>query len=281
MALQVGLHRSLFYNFKLMMFLRVHNQSKLLNTENADVEWSKPQYRTFQARREQQIRTLLKWALLWKSIIRSSIGKTAYPYALYIRSLDLRNLEYLLDDPLFRDCGMDDFFAGDMDLFLKTLETPMKKRTRGGRVIGVRLHIPAILEAVGESITNFVSVAATQNHATVALDDISGDLSYLALPNWISRLSRLKSMTLYDGAVLSEAVANAINNHCTSFNDLTFFRCSHDNMDHNFAAFFGTLRSNSLESFIALSAQEIGQETLLALNNHSRSLKTLKFNGLR
>jgi hypothetical protein len=135
---------------------------------------------------------------------------------------------------------------------------------------------------VGESITSFVTLAATENHATVALDDIApGDISSVVLPRWIGRLSRLKSITLWDGVVLNEDVANAINNNCPNFNDLTFLYCSERGTDPNLAAFFGALRSNSLESLNALSAEGIGPETLLALNNHGKSLKTLKIDGLR
>jgi hypothetical protein len=133
-----------------MLFsLRVHNQSKSFSTEGADVEMSK--LVSFQARREQQIVAISKWALLWKSIILSTIGKTAYPYAWYIRSLDLRNLTNLLDEPLFREHIMDNFFADDMAQFLRAQETPIKKRTRNGRVVGMRLDIPVVLELVSPS----------------------------------------------------------------------------------------------------------------------------------
>lgn len=43
-----------------------------------------------------------RWALLWKSIILSSLGMTLYPYCRYIRSLDLRDLKELLEDSKFR-----------------------------------------------------------------------------------------------------------------------------------------------------------------------------------
>ena len=47
------------------------------------------------------------------------------------------------------------------------------------------------------------------------------------------------------------------------------------------ASFFSRLKSNSLRSFTAISAQCIGPESLLALNNHSSSLEILKLNGLK
>ena len=42
-----------------------------------------------------------QWAVLWRTIILSSLGETLYPYAQYIRTLDLRDLELLLTDIRF------------------------------------------------------------------------------------------------------------------------------------------------------------------------------------
>jgi len=225
-----------------------------------------------------QKRFASKWALLWKSIIRSSLGNTAYPYCLYIRSLDLRNLASLLEDSHFREPILDTFFAGDMTVFYKSQDTPVKKKTRSTKT---RLNVAPILDLVGEYITSYVSDAADRNKAIVALEEISGDISTTALSRWASRLSRLKTITLYDGSVLNEDVATVINKHCPNFDDLTFCFCLRDNVDSDIASFFSALRSNSLQSFTALSAQSIGPQTFSALNNHSRSLKALKLDDLK
>lgn len=50
-----------------------------------------------------------KWSIMWRSIIASSLGATAFPYCRYIRILDLRDLSYLLDDDKF-----DKFKQGDI-----------------------------------------------------------------------------------------------------------------------------------------------------------------------
>jgi hypothetical protein len=88
-------------------------------------------------------------------------------------------------------------------------------------------------------------------------------------------------MTLWDGAVLNGSIATAIRTHCPYFDDLTFCFCLRPEVDSDLASFFSGLRSNSLQSFTAISAQGIGPETLLAMNNHAVSLKTLRLNGLR
>jgi hypothetical protein len=150
-----------------------------------------------QARSDEQKRTISKWALQWRSIVRSSLGSTAYPYCLYIRSLDLRNLADLLAEPLFRDAALDNFFADDMAKFLKSQETPIKKKTRASKKpVYQRINIPLVLDLVGESITSFVSESASKNKGTVALEDLAGEISATALQSWASRLSRLKGLTL-------------------------------------------------------------------------------------
>jgi hypothetical protein len=141
------------------------------------------------------------------------------------------------------------------------------------------LNIPSILEAVGESITNFVTDTANQNHSTVALEDLSGEINSLSLSRWTSRLSKLRSLTLLDGGALNESVAISITNNCFDFDDLTFKNFG-DGKDPGLASFFSALRPNTLRSFTALSANGVGPQTLLALNHHSSSLRALKLDGL-
>lgn len=90
-------------------------------------------------------------------------------------------------------------------------------------------------------------------------------------------MSKLKSITLWDGRALDEAVAMSIASKCFGFNDLSFFSYRPtDSSDSNLASFFSSLRANTLESFGALDAQKIDPEAMLALNQqHSGSLKSL------
>lgn len=141
------------------------------------------------------------------------------------------------------------------------------------------MNIPSILEAVGESITNFVTETASQNHSTVALEDLAGEINSVSLSRWTGRLSKLRSLTLLDGGALNESVAISIANNCFDFDDLTFKNFG-EGKDPGLASFFSALRPNTLRSFTALSANGVGPETLLALNHHSSSLKFLKLDGL-
>ena len=50
---------------------------------------------------QQQERTVQKWALLWRTIIRSGLDQTLFPYCRYIRALNLRDLKNLFEDHRF------------------------------------------------------------------------------------------------------------------------------------------------------------------------------------
>lgn len=260
------------------MRFRIHSQSSIISSDGND---DLTQNVTFQQRRNAQNRTLQKWCLQWKSIIRSSLGNTSYPYCLYIRSLDLRNLKELLEDPLFRETALDTFFADDMASFSTAPSTPMKSKMRNAKGSYTRLDVPAILERVGESITSYISEAASVKHTTVAVEELSGEISAEALSRWAGRLAKLKSMTLWDGSALNEGTALAIANKCYDFDDLTFFTCSKPDADHDLSSFFSALRINTLQSFTALGAHAVGPETLLTLNHHAASLRKLKLDGLK
>lgn len=229
-----------------------------------------------------QAQVVQKWALLWRTIIRSSISDTAYPYCLYIRSLDLRNLADLLDDPSFRDYAMQMFFIDKMSRFLKFQKSQeVTTECAIAKISHLRLDIIKILELVGESVTTFIYKVATKSRATVAVEDLSGDIRADALIKWTSRLSKLKSITLWDGSVLNQETAKVIANGCFEFDDLTFYTCLNPKVDQELALFFRTLRPNSLRSFTALRANAVGSETFCSLCHHASSLRYLGLNGLK
>lgn len=143
------------------------------------------------------------------------------------------------------------------------------------------LSIPEILNLVVESITGFVSNAAKHNGAAVALEELSGNIDSTSLSKWTSRLSRLRSMTLWDGSGLNASVGEAIATYCPNFDDLTFYSCVGTDSDKSLAAFLDALRPNSLQSFTVIGSNEIGEATLGSLNSQAKSLKTLKLSNLR
>ncbi|KAI0887581.1 uncharacterized protein GGS22DRAFT_157521 [Annulohypoxylon maeteangense] len=209
----------------------------------------------------------LEWSRLWRSIILSSIGKTAYPYCVYVRSLSIGNLEDCLSD-IPRDTHVRSFF----------FEGPMEQfhLVRDGR-----LSIMSILIMCADSIIKCIKRSADSAGAAVALEHLEGTyIPHDVLPGWIAQLRGLRSLRIRDGSVLGLDAATAISQHCPDFTDLTCYYYSSPDADTDLAAFFLALRPNSLRSFEIISKNEIGPAALTALNTHSKSLRSLSFRSI-
>ncbi|KAJ0109177.1 hypothetical protein J7T55_009507 [Diaporthe amygdali] len=217
-----------------------------------------------------------RWAGMWRSIILSSLGVTAYPYCLWIRSLGLSDLEQLLvgiaRDRKWRTL----FFKGPM----KTFEIISgSTKTRQGRPV---LEWQKIIEQVGNKITQFAEEAAEKQNKSVQLVSLEGaNLPTSLLSVWVSRLSTLTTLSIRDGSVLTAEVADSIHRNCPFFKDLTCFNIKGPTVDKNMSEFFRGLRENSLESFKVHSSNEIGYDALDGLMQHSRSLRLLDLSSLQ
>ncbi|EOA82810.1 uncharacterized protein SETTUDRAFT_22779 [Exserohilum turcica Et28A] len=206
--------------------------------------------------------TIQKWSILWRSIVASSLDATLFPYCRYIRSLDFRDLGYLLEDDQFRAKVSKQFFSGPLKQFEKT-ET--LTNLRGRRF--TRIKTADIIDAIGEVVTQH----------TPTLEVISGELQPGALVRWTPRLPRLQSLELWDGKPLeNEQVHASIYEHCPQFNSLMIYTWMSTDNDQKFAKFLSSMRSNTLQTLQTISDVKAGAETFLALNNHGKSLEDLR-----
>ncbi|KAF2712430.1 hypothetical protein K504DRAFT_531531 [Pleomassaria siparia CBS 279.74] len=203
-----------------------------------------------------------RWAILWRSIIASSLDDTLFPYCRYIKALDLRDLMELLDDVHFKGKVVKYFFSGTLSKLNKTLNVTYpsgKKHTRLDNV--------AIIDAVGEVVTQ----------CTPMLETISGQLVSDALVRWAPRLPRLQTLELFNGSPLEdELVHTSIKKHCPQFNFLSIFNWTAEDRDFKFSKFLSTIQPQSLRALETITNVGAGAETFLALSNHSKSLKDLK-----
>ncbi|KAI2785498.1 hypothetical protein F4815DRAFT_497631 [Daldinia loculata] len=188
----------------------------------------------------------LEWLQLWKSIILSSIKKTAFPYCVYVRALSLGNLEECLQDISRDNYARDIFFAGAMKQFLvlKTSENTHEVRLPP-------MDTLATIVKCADSITQYIKRLADDTGTAVSLAHLEGTyIPHHILPTWIARLGTLTSL------------------HQSS------------TADEDLAAFFQTLRPNSLRSFEVISQNSIGKNALTALNYHAASLRRLVLRNL-
>ena len=205
-----------------------------------------------------------KWVCLWRTLILSSLGKTAYPYCRYIRALDLHDLEQLFQEPRFRESYSTELFADDLAPFLvEDQSTRVHPKTRAKPIR--RLNIAASLDRIGESITQYAPM----------LEELAGPISHDALLRWVPRLENLQQLRFWDGASLADA-GTIIHTHCPHFTLLKFYRWLGDSTDSSFAAFLIDLRPNSLRSIEIFSGSDSGSKVVLALNHHAQSLVELK-----
>ncbi|KAJ4304997.1 hypothetical protein N0V90_000525 [Kalmusia sp. IMI 367209] len=201
------------------------------------------------------------YRILWKSIIASALDATLFPYCRYIRALDFRDLENLLEDEQFTGKISKQFFKGPLKTFHKIDKI---KRANGKEY--ERLNVKLIVNAIGEVVTQH----------TPMLETISGQLSSTALIQWAPRVPRLQELELWDGSALEdELVAASIHQHCPNFNSLMIFHWLGEDRDHKFAKFLSALRPNTLEKLNILNDVGAAAESFLSLSAHSQSLKNL------
>ncbi|KAI6373639.1 hypothetical protein MCOR25_003412 [Pyricularia grisea] len=217
----------------------------------------------------------VRWANLWRSLILSSIGKTAFPYALWIRKLQLGDLQLTLQDIARNPAVREDLFKGDMAEFEMVSNVNMTRAVQ--RKLGrVPLAYDAIALKVGDAITSFVKDAADRNDKVVTLAKLeSHRIPTDVLITWTSRLSTLRSLTLREVDSLNADVASAIRRDCPSFAKLRCLTGPGDNADGDMAAFLFGLAPQTLEHFEVISYNNFGQQTFAALAFHSKSLKNI------
>ncbi|KAI7659577.1 hypothetical protein KC319_g8917, partial [Hortaea werneckii] len=214
---------------------------------------------------------VMKWSILWRTIVLSTLGKTFYPYCRHLRGLDLRDLSWLLDrldEPKFRGKVAKQFFAGDLSRFHILIDTPAKTpaKTRAAR-----LDIKKILLAVGDEITKRSPLLEE------LLEPSTSDVLITALPTWTPRLEHLRALEFWDGKLLAdETIRNLLHVHCPNLAHLQLFLSTDPESDHHLALFINGLQHNNLLTFENNSTCNIGEETCMALNNHGRSLFELK-----
>lgn len=213
---------------------------------------------------------------MWRSIILSSIGVTAHPYCLWLKSLGLSDLEQLLRDVAANQTLRPRFFEGPMEVF-EIISGSTK--TRAGKPI---LEWQKIIEKVGEAITKYAKDASDEENKVLQLTNLEGaNLPTSLLSVWTSRLPTLTTLSIRDGSVLTEEVAISLRDYCPAFKDLTCYTLLGLTVDENMSAFFRALRPNSLENFSILSSNAIGHDALEGLMQHSESLKTLTLSSLQ
>jgi hypothetical protein len=247
---------------------RIYEQSPLI-TETDDLEnLRRHQPGNFALKVAQQESQLRKWALIWRSIVRSSIDTTYKPYCLYMRSLNLDNLRELLENGKFPGKIDQEFFADDMEDFHLRKEVFLTQPAKTRKKKLLIMDLPAVLNAVGESITK----------KTTLLEELRGTISRGFLPQWIRRSPRLQELTLNQGNALSVEAQDAIREACPSFRSLTLYGWTDPDADEHLANLL--ISTSRWQKFEIYNCSDIGKQSLMAMNHHADTLTSLKLQSL-
>ncbi|KAI1842826.1 hypothetical protein JX265_002637 [Neoarthrinium moseri] len=224
----------------------------------------------------------VKLARLWKSILLSSLGQTAFPYCTYIQSLSLGSYGSLLED-ISRDTTIRPWLFDpqeNMEQFLVLRDNQKPKRPTRNQAMPF-IDFSKTMIKCGDFFTQRIKQMADQSKTSVALVHLEGiTIPEQILSTWLTRLPSLVSLQLQDGSVLTAQAASAIYEHCPNFSEINCLSCAGGHADQDMASFLRALRPNTLEQFEIISMNHIGELTLTALNAHSDSLKTLKLGSL-
>lgn len=200
------------------------------------------------------------WANLWRSIISSSMEPlpTYKPYCRYLRILDFRNFEEMLESTHFRTITRF-FFAKPM--------APFNRKIKRGKW---EVQDPvATINHVGDSIVP----------KAILLEEISGHLNQGFLTRWVSQTPKLRRMVLWNGDALDREAGSVIADNCENFAALSILGWSDNKADDVFSKFLLDLKPDTIQYIQFISFSYIARKSFEALGRH-RGLKKLKLNNL-
>lgn len=223
---------------------------------------------------------LTKLIRVWRSILLSSIGMTAYPYCTYIRSLPLGNYGTLLEDVWGTKAVRQLEPLDELSQFLvlrgnKTLKRPLRNQAMP------LFDFQQSMIASGEAVTRCIKSIADQTETHVRMVHLEASmLPAEILPIWLTRLPSLQSLQLQEGSALTPEAGSAISQWCPQFSEFRCLSCQGSGVDENVANFLRVLRPHTLQCFEVISINNLGEQTLIALTAHAESLKVLTLGNL-
>ncbi|KAJ1337284.1 F-box and leucine-rich repeat protein 2/20 [Microdochium nivale] len=227
------------------------------------------------------------WAILWRSILVSTKGQTAYPYAAWIRTLSLgANLDDVLAEMLLDTAVRDMFCAHPLEdiLSFRDDKSQILRSTRASTLR--RIDTQKTVDACGNDIIHYVRQFADEANLGIALAHLeTNSVPSEILSGWCRQLgSGLVSLRLRDGSRLNGEIGATLARDCPNFNDLTLFYCiterRGDPPEDGLTAFLNGIAPNKLRNFDVMRKNNIDRSTLVALARQSKSLRYLRLNCL-
>ncbi|KAI1006225.1 hypothetical protein K3495_g1999 [Podosphaera aphanis] len=212
---------------------------------------------------------------MWKSIILSSLGETAFPYCLFVRYLDFSELESIIDHHLNRPAGpLDSLYVANMfdEEYSSDFISCANPITRS-----------EVIELVGDCLMSYINEASS----TANLECIRWEHKNHVLLRWISRLPNLKTLGISDPSNLQD-LAKTISHNCPKFHTLVLpyldaqYIQTTGKQEH--ILFFRGLKKNTLRRLLIEANYPWNifedHESISSINCHAESLTALKIGSL-
>ncbi|RAK99130.1 uncharacterized protein BO80DRAFT_410751 [Aspergillus ibericus CBS 121593] len=226
---------------------------------------------TWGSTKGEQDPAIRKWALLWRSIVLSTLDQTYLPYYSYIRYLDLDDFADLLRDPGFTGEVKEDFFTPELLNFVShDYQAKGNKRLRSSRLVPDN---DWVMVTIGTAIVQ----------KTMSIRGMSCNVRPETLSAWIEDLPLLQSLTIWSGDALSQHAGDKLRNHCPAFKHLTIYGWKNNpprTAEADCEQFLNELRPNTLEYFEILSYSQLGPRSIKSIGSHLNSLAELKLTSL-
>ncbi|KAI1002502.1 hypothetical protein K3495_g5699 [Podosphaera aphanis] len=221
----------------------------------------------------------LQRKILWKSIIFSSFDKTAFPYCLYIRSLNLNLEDFKIYANDCHEIFPDTLFAAEMEglVTYKKCYVPTKCLNY--------IDIQKTSELIEEFILSYICDAARKSGTIAHLERLTWHSDAGMLTKWVSHFPKLKALAISSGTTSSlDDLAEAISYNCPEFQSLRVIvhnGTNKEKADEIIARFVSRLNQDTLQKFTTVidsnyNNYSFGNKTLYALNHHIESLTSLK-----
>ncbi|KAI0996354.1 hypothetical protein K3495_g11826 [Podosphaera aphanis] len=214
---------------------------------------------------------------LWKSIMLSIIRKTAYPYCLFIHTLDLDKLTFLISS-LRRDNILSSFFEADMSAFIR-----YHPNSRGATLSPEQslrfIDSSEVAEFLGDSLLSYINeVIIQQPRVVVNLECIRWNNQRGGMTRWTSQWPKIKSLEITFIKSSNLHLAKAISDNCPEFNSLKLSVFDNKQIDRDLSRFLRGLKQNTLQTLLVFqNGGRMKDQALLSLNHHADSLRKLNF----
>ncbi|KAI0993457.1 hypothetical protein K3495_g14727 [Podosphaera aphanis] len=214
-------------------------------------------------------RLIAKEVILWKSIILSTASKTAFPYYLFIRSLDFCYLKSPMS-------------LGDLKILVDHSDFQSKKAKSFSSDHSRNLtDHDEYIELIGDTLISHMNEAGKKLGMEPKIERLTWHNKNGALTRWTRQLPKLKALEISE-SIRSGAdhLAMSISIHCPKFRELILASINPEGLGKSLSSLFRGLNQNTVRISQTYDLCQLNEDPILRLQCHADSVKIIKLSYL-